>query len=321
MNEFEIIRTYFLRQSVARDDVVLGIGDDAAVLAPPPGRQLVVSTDTLIEGVHFPAATEPAAIGHKALAVNLSDLAAMGAEPAWFTLNLTLPRDDEGWLGEFSRGLFDLACAHRIQLVGGDTTCGPLSISITVHGFVPPGAVLARAGARPGDRIYVTGELGDAGLALAALRREIALSQSQLAAVRERLDRPQPRVAAGLALRGVATACIDISDGLMADLGHVLAASRVGARIELPLLPLSPAVRTHLAQTGWDTVLGAGDDYELCFTVPPGREPALRAAASRFGCPVSPIGEIESGSGLRVLDASGAPYRPVRSGYDHFGAR
>ncbi len=318
MNEFEIIRDYFARQGLRREDVILGIGDDAAVLEPPAGMQLVISTDTLVEGVHFPAHTDPVSIGHKALAVNLSDLAAMGAEPAWFTLNLTLPRADAGWIEGFCRGLFDLARVHRIQLIGGDTTHGPLAVSIQVHGFVPPGQALTRAGARPGDRIYVSGVLGEAALALRLLHGELDLPEEYHAALLERLNRPLPRVSEGLALRGLATACIDISDGLLADLGHVLEASGAGARIVLKRLPLSPAYDACFARIGWDAALAGGDDYELCFTLPPDREVALHRAAACFACSLSYIGEIEAEPGVRVLDETGREYRPASRGYDHF---
>jgi thiamine-monophosphate kinase len=320
LNEFELIRRYFARRDPVRPDVILGIGDDAALLEVPAGRQLALATDTLVEGIHVPAGTDPASIGHKALAVNLSDLAAMGAEPAWFTLNLTLPRAEAAWLEDFARGLFDLARAQGVQLVGGDTTHGPLTVTVGACGFVPPGQALTRAGARPGDRIYVSGVLGEAGLALPMLRGQLELPEEYQAAVLERFHRPWPRVREGLALRGLASACIDISDGLLADLGHVLEQSGVGARIDLSRLPVSPAYDTVFSALGWDTALAAGDDYELCFTLPPAREQALHRAAAGFAGSLSWIGEIEAEAGLRIMDEAGRPYRPARRGYDHFAA-
>jgi len=318
LNEFDIIRHYFARQGLARADVSLGIGDDAALLLPPPDQHLVVTTDTLVAGVHFPWDADPASIGHKALAVNLSDLAAMGAEAGWITLNLSLPANEPDWLEAFCHGFFDLAAVYGVQLVGGDTTRGPLSVSVTALGFVPIGQALTRAGARPGDRIYVSGTLGDAGLALALRQKQIDISDEHRSWVFGRLNRPQPRLRAGMMLRGIATACIDVSDGLLADLGHVLAASGVGASINLGQLPLSEAYRASLADIGWDTALGAGDDYELCFTVSPGREPSLHRIAAELDCPVRCIGDIVTGAELQVLDEHGAPHRPQRLGYDHF---
>ncbi len=318
MNEFELIRTYFARPAPARDDVRLGVGDDAAVLAPPPGQELVVTSDILVSGVHFLPDADPAALGHKALAVNLSDLAAMGAEPAWFLLNLALPAADEDWLAGFSKGLFALAERYRVQLVGGDTSRAPQTvIAIEAHGFVPPGAALTRAGARPGDRIFVTGPLGDAGLALRQRLGKLKLTPPELAAAAERLDRPQPQVEAGLALRGIASAAIDISDGLVADLGHILERSRVGARIELARLPLSVIYRAHIRKLRWDVALANGDDYELCFTVPPANLSALEALKPRFPG-IAEIGTVEQAAGLRILDRHGKPYAPKIAGHDHF---
>jgi thiamine-monophosphate kinase len=318
MNEFELIREYFVRQPVRRGDVVLGIGDDAAVLDVPSGRQLVVSTDLLVSGVHFPAGTDARAVGHKALAVNLSDLAAMGAEPAWFTLNLSLPEPDAAWLEGFCHGLFELACRHDVALIGGDTTRGPLTIGVQIMGFVEPGQALTRAGARAGDEIYVTGTLGDAALGLRLLQGEIKLPEEFHAAVLTRLERPAPRVGAGRHLRGLATSCIDVSDGLAADLGHILEASGVGARLELARLPLSLAYDPAFAQVGWEAALAGGDDYELCFTVPPARVDDLHRAAALFGVPCTRVGVIESEPGLRIVDPNGAAYVPKLTGFDHF---
>jgi thiamine-monophosphate kinase len=318
VNEFELIRTYFARQPVTRDDVRLGIGDDAAVLAPPPGHELVVTTDLLVSGVHFLPDVDPATLGHKALAVNLSDLAAMGAEPAWFLLNIALPAADDKWLTGFCDGLFALARRYNMQLVGGDTARAPqIVIAIEAHGFVSAGQALTRAGAKPGDRIFVTGALGDAGLALRHRQGRLKLSAAELPSCVERMDRPQPRVEEGLALRGIASSAIDISDGLVADLGHTLERSSVGAKLDLGRLPLSAAYRAHLAEAGWDVALANGDDYELCFTVPPGNLAALEKIKTRFPG-ITEIGLIESGSGLRILDAAGKPYLPKTVGHDHF---
>jgi thiamine-monophosphate kinase len=320
VNEFEIIARYFAHQPVTRVDVALGIGDDAALLEVPPDQQLVVSTDLLVDGVHFPKGTDAASIGHKALAVNLSDLAAMGADPAWFTLNLSLPAADPEWLAGFSQGMFELARRHESVLVGGDTTRGPLTIGIQILGLVPRGQALTRAGARPGDRIYVTGVLGEAALGLRLLQGSLQLPEEYHANVLAPLNRPTPRVAAGRALRGLASACIDISDGLVADLGHILEASAVGARIQLNRLPLSPAYDPAFETVGWEAALSGGDDYELCFTLPPEREPGLRKVAARLGVSCCHIGDIAAEPGLRILDEAGQSYLPARAGYDHFRA-
>jgi len=317
LNEFELIQRYFSRQNLAREDVVIGIGDDAAVLAVPAGMQLVISTDTFTAGVHFPTQTDPASIGHKALAVNLSDLAAMGATPAWFTLNLSLPAADPDWLAAFSQGLLALAHNHQVQLIGGDTTRGPLSITITVLGLVPAGQALLRAGAKPGDQIYVTGHLGAAGMGLLYLQGKLPLPEEYRAGVLDKLNRPLPRVQEGLLLRGLASACIDISDGLLADLGHILQASRVGATVMLENLPLAPAYRAGFNELGWDTALAHGDDYELCFTLPAAKQSALQNRLPAFEGG-GPIGKIEAQPGLRLRDSLGALYRSATRGYDHF---
>jgi len=319
MTEFELIRSFFARQDVVRPDVVAGIGDDTALLQPPAGQQLAVTSDLLVSGVHFLPDADPFSLGHKALAVNLSDLAAMGAEPAWFMLNLALPKADARWLEPFCRGMFQLAREHNVQLVGGDTSRGPLAIAIEAHGFVPPGQALRRSGAKIGDRIYVTGALGDAALALRHRLGGIRLIERDLAAVAERLDRPTPRVREGMMLRGIAHSAIDISDGLLADLGHILEMSKVGARINLDKIPVSPVCRSHIKETGWDTVLATGDDYELCFTVLEKNIAALEKLqpACGFHC----IGAIESEPGLRIMDESGKPYRPRETGHDHFAEK
>jgi thiamine-monophosphate kinase len=320
VNEFELIRHYFARQPVARPDVALGIGDDAAVLDVSPGQQLAVSTDMLVAGVHFPENTDAVSIGHKSLAVNLSDLAAMGATPAWYTLNLSLPQAEPTWLEGFCQGMFDLARKHNVALVGGDTTRGPLTIGIQIMGFVPHGQALKRAGARPRDRIYVTGLLGEAALGLRVTQGQLKLPDEYLANVLTQLNRPLPRVSAGLKLRGLASACIDISDGLAADLGHILDASNVGARIHLKRLPLSPAYDSAFEQVGWQAALAGGDDYELCFTIPPAQESAFRTASAQFGVACSYVGDIEAEAGLRIVDEQGALYRSEQAGFNHFRA-
>lgn len=318
LNEFELIAQYFARQPVARADVALGIGDDAAVLDVPVGQQLVVSTDMLVAGTHFPEATDAVSIGHKALAVNLSDIAAMGATPAWFTLNLSLPQADPVWLESFCQGMFNLARTHNVALVGGDTTRGPLTIGIQIMGLVPPGQALTRAGARPGDRIYVTGLLGEAALGLRVAQGQLKLPDEYLANVLTQLNRPLPRVPAGLKLLGLASACIDISDGLAADLGHILAASDVGARIHLKRLPVSPAYGSAFEQVGWQVALAGGDDYELCFTIPPAQETAFRNISTRLDVSCSYIGDIEAEAGLRIVDERGGLYPLDQTGFDHF---
>lgn len=317
MGEFDLIRRHFSGRGPRRGDVPLAIGDDAALLRPPPGQVLAVTVDSLLAGVHFPQDTPPAEIGYKALAVNLSDLAAMGAEPAWATLAISLPGDDEDWLSAFSAGFFALAERHAVQLVGGDTTCGPLAITVQLQGFVPPGAALTRSGARPGDHIYVTGTLGDAGAGLAIAQGRLSLAGPAAETLLHRLWRPEPRVAAGLALRGVANAAIDVSDGLAQDLGHILAASGVGAELEVAVLPLSDALLAAGLAQPWRLAVSAGDDYELCFTAPASAEPGLLAA---LDCPLTRIGRITAEPGQRWLDADGSPCAPPPRGWDPFAA-
>jgi len=311
--EFDLIARIRARAGT-RDDVVLGIGDDAALLQVPADRQLAVSTDTLNAGVHFPEDTPPAAVGWKALAVNLSDLAAMGAQPAWCTLSLSLPRADAAWIDAFLDGFLSLAGQHDVALVGGDTTRGALSIGVTVHGLAEPGRALRRDGARIGDDLWVTGTLGDAAAALAAKLAGAALDRG----LRERLDRPVPRVEAGRALANLANACIDVSDGLLADLGHVCTASGVGAEIELERLPASPALARFPAATRWPWQAGGGDDYELCFSASPEQREAVQRALRETATPVARIGRVVAGDSVRALDAAGADWQPPRSGYAHF---
>ena len=316
--EFDLIRRFFLEPSAKRAGTVLGIGDDCALLDCPPGMELAVTVDTLVSGIHFLPDVDPEKLGHKALAVNLSDLAAMGAKPAWCTLALTLPNVDEAWLSAFSRGFFSLANRFGIALVGGDTTRGPLSITLQALGLVPVGQALRRSGARPGDLIYVSGPLGTAGL---GLRMRQGLTTVFDAAAIGALECPEPRVALGERLRGLASACIDISDGLAADLGHLLAASQVGATLDVEHIPLIKSVRQFVRdnQHG-DLPLTAGDDYELCFTVPTDRQAKVDSLLERLELPGQCVGAIETTPGLRI-QRHGQPIALNFSGYDHFSQR
>lgn len=313
--EFDLIER-IRQRAITRDDVILGIGDDAAIVQVPPGRHLVVATDTLNAGVHFPAGTAPADIGWKALAVNLSDLAAMGAEPAWCTLSLSLPDGDAAWLDGFLDGFLALAARHRIALVGGDTTRGPLSISVTVHGLIEPGRVLRRDAAQVGDDLWISGTLGDAAGALALLSSGVAVDADRLSMLRARLDRPTPRIELGIALVGVAHACIDISDGLLADLGHICRASGVAAEVQVETLPASkPLSAAFDADTRLTLQATGGDDYELCFTAP---VDARGRIANEFAAAVSRIGRIVPGAGIHAFNLDGRPWLPARTGYVHF---
>jgi len=318
-NEFGLIDLIRERCTIEREDVKLGIGDDAALLAVPSGQWLAVSTDTLVAGVHFPEHTSAGDIGWKALAVNLSDLAAMGATPAWATLALTLPRADAAWATAFADGFAALAREFKLALVGGDTTRGPLTITVTVHGFIPPGAAVFRRGARPGDGIYVTGTLGDAAAGLFCLGERAHAAGGAAERLIERLNRPTPRVAQGLLLRGRANACIDVSDGLVADLGHICAASSVGAQIELASLPASSALLAAFdISMRARFQLQGGDDYELCFTAPEDGASMLLEDLARSGCGATRIGRLTAGTGVCVLDASGRQIELERGGWEHF---
>ena len=318
--EFELIQRYFEAATGARADVVLGVGDDCALLRPPPDRLLAVSTDTLVSGHHFVPDVNPESLGHKALAVNLSDLAAMGAEPAWASLAITLPDADEAWLAAFMRGFAALADAFGVALVGGDTTAGPLSVSVTVHGFVDAARSLRRDGASVGDRIYVSGTLGDAGLALRIQQGLVDLPTGP--ALQARLDRPSPRVQLGLQLRDISRCAIDVSDGLGADLGHLCERSGVGAKLELARIPLSDPVRRYVRETSdWSLPLTAGDDYELMFTVPCAQQSVFDEMAARLATPVTSIGEVvAAGQGVQVLAPDGSRVPGLEKGYDHFRA-
>jgi thiamine-monophosphate kinase len=313
-SEFALIDA-IARRAAVRDDVVLGIGDDAAILDVPAGRRLVVAMDTLNAGVHFPDDTAPADIGWKALAVNLSDLAAMGAQPAWCTLSLSLPASEAGWIDGFLDGFLALAALHDVALVGGDTTRGPLSVCVTAHGFVAPDCALRRDAARVGDDVWTTGVLGDAAGALAQWHA----GDERDPVLRARLERPTPRVAAGLALVGFANAAVDVSDGLLADLGHVCMASGVGAEIELDALPVSPALATAFdAARRRILQCTGGDDYELCFTAARRHREALSAIVGSGDVMMTRIGRIVPGNAVVAFDGDGNPWQPPRRGFDHF---
>ena len=323
MGEFDLIARYFTRPA---KQAALGVGDDCALLQPAPGMQLAISTDMLVEGRHFFSGANPFSLGHKALAVNLSDLAACGARPLAFTLALALPRIDEDWLQGFSGGLWALADAHGCELIGGDTTQGPLTICITVFGEVPPGQALLRSGARAGDDIYVSGKLGDARLALEALRGTVSLPAEVLSAAMARLERPTPRIGLGQALRGIATAAIDISDGLTGDLGHILKASGVGATLDTSVAINLIAARaqsggatgTFDAEKQLEYVLAGGDDYELAFTAPFSARSPVEEASRQSQTTVTRIGRIDSQPGLRLHDEHGHSVRKSFRSFDHF---
>ena len=327
MGEFDLIARYFTRPTPR---AALGVGDDCALLLPAPGTQLAISSDMLVQGRHFFADVDPCALGHKALAVNLSDLAACGARPLAFTLALALPNADEAWLAPFSRGLLALADAHGCELIGGDTTQGPLNICITVFGEVPVvhgnSQALLRSGARAGDDVYVSGTLGDARLALDALRGTLVLPAAMLARARQRLEQPTPRVALGQALRGVASAAIDVSDGLLGDLRHILKAAAVGASIDtsIAINLIAACARPDWAkgiissEKQLECVLAGGDDYELAFTAPASARAAVQTAAHQADTPVTRIGRIDVEAGLRLVDAQGKVLPRNFPSFDHF---
>ncbi len=317
--EFSLIDRIRAR-APTRPDVVLGIGDDAALLHVPGGHELVLSTDTLVAGVHFPIETAAADIGWKSLAVNLSDLAAMGAAPTWMSLALTLPDADADWLDGFLDGFCELAAEHGVALVGGDTTRGPLAITIAAHGLVPDGMALRRDGAGFHDDIWVTGTLGDAAGALSQWRRKSLISSK----LRFRLDRPTARIAAGIALRELATSAIDLSDGLLADLGHILRRSGVGADIDLGRLPVSRTLAEHFPDQPerWRLQASGGDDYELCFTAAPANALAIEQAMAACGTSATVIGRATREPGLRLWTPEGKPFHPDgEAGFDHFAGK
>ena len=314
MSEFDLIRRYFTRSTPG---ALLGVGDDAALLQVGQGKVLAVSSDMLAAGTHFFADTDPTWLGHKTLAVNLSDLAAMGAKPRWATLALALPSADEAWLEQFSAGFFALAGRYGVDLVGGDTTRGPLNLCVTIFGEVAAQQALRRSGASVGDEIWVSGCVGDAALALAHLQREIELTPDQFAACEPALLKPEPRVALGQALCGIASSAIDISDGLLADLGHILDASGVGAVIDFSAVPISPTLRLY-PQLAQRCALAGGDDYELCFTAPAAHRCELQQISDRLALPLTCIGTIVAGSGVVVHDEAGNCVNLQSEGYDHF---
>ena len=319
-SEFELIRRYFTHRT---RHAVLGVGDDAALVNVRRGCELVISADMLVTGRHFLRDADPYRLGHKALAVNLSDMAAMGANPRWATLALALPEADPRWLAAFSRGFMALARRFGVDLIGGDTSRGPLNICVQIMGEVPRGAALRRDGARSGDDVWVSGTLGDAALALAAFKRRIRLTPAELARCAAKLDQPQPRIAVGLALRGVARSAIDISDGLLADLDHILERSGVAAEIEFEALPASRVLRRYLDRAAaLSALLAGGDDYELCFTAPRRARERVGRSGLRAGVALTRIGRIQAhvrgAPRLIVRAADGTALQPVRGGYDHF---
>jgi len=320
LSEFDLIAQYFTRPPRDGGPVALGVGDDCALLTPAAGMQLAVSTDMLAEGRHFFPDADPFALGHKCLAVNLSDLAAMGAKPVAFTLALALPEADDAWLAPFSAGMLALADRHRCELIGGDTTRGPRNICITVFGEVAPGTALRRDAARAGDDIWISGTLGDARLALAGYRNELALDNATLDQAASRMHAPTPRVELGLALAGIARAAIDISDGLIGDLAHLLKRSGVGAALDADALPAGPMLARQPQDLRRRFALAGGDDYELCFTAPADRRPQVLAAAAAAATTATRVGVIETASGLRLHDAQGAALNLPLASFDHFAS-
>lgn len=320
MTEFELIKQYFASQTEHRADVRIGIGDDTALVNLPAGHELAITTDTLVAGVHFPIETHAYDIGYKSLAVNLSDLAAMGASPAWVTLAITLPNADENWIQDFCNGFFTLANRYQVQLIGGDLTHGPLSITVQALGHVQTRQALLRSAAQPGDLIYVTGTLGDAGMGLAiAEKRQPVQDQDVRSYLLSRLNRPEPRVLIGTALLKIANSAIDISDGLVADLSHILKASKVGAKINVDALPLSPElIQTLKHEDAVQMALTSGDDYELCFTVPPNKAAALETELTNMPCRITCIGSITNSPTLDLHNKDGKPYHGSLTGYQHF---
>jgi thiamine-monophosphate kinase len=313
--EFDIIRRYFTRPNSA----VLGVGDDAALIEVTPGHQLAISTDMLVSGQHFFADADPLKLGHKSLAVNLSDMAAMGASPRWATLSLALVDANENWLKNFSDGFFALADKYHVALIGGDTTKGPLNICVTIMGEIKPGQALRRDGAKAGDEIWVSGTLGDAALALAALQNRLSLTSSELVQCESALYTPQPQVALGVALRGIANSAIDISDGLLADLGHILERSNVGAEIRSDKLPTSPILQSKLSDPiAQQCLLAGGDDYQLCFTAPLSAHEQVIAVGKGVNVALTCIGRITSATDLKLLDVDNRPMKIHAKGFDHF---
>jgi thiamine-monophosphate kinase len=314
-SEFDIIRQYFTRKNAA----VLSIGDDAALIEVSPGHQLVISTDMLVSGQHFFADADPFKLGHKSLAVNLSDMAAMGAVPRWATLSLALPDVNDQWLEDFSKGFFALADQYNVALIGGDTTKGPLNICITIMGEIKPGVALRRDGAKAGDEIWVSGTVGDAALALAALQNRLTLQAEELVSCEQALYTPQPQVALGMALKGIANSAIDISDGLLADLGHILARSALGAEIYFDRLPTSAIMQKKLSDpVAQQCLLAGGDDYQLCFSAPVSLHEQVIQAGKRVNVAVTNIGRMTAAAGLNLFGADNKPMKIHNKGFDHF---
>lgn len=297
---------------------MLGVGDDCALLAPTPGMQLAISADMLVEGRHFFADVDPRRLGHKALAVNLSDLAAMGAKPAWCTLSIALPAIDEAWVAAFCDGFFALADEHELELIGGDTTRGPLTIAVQIAGEVPPGAALRRDGGQAGDDVWVSGSLGAAAAAVMHRTGRLVLNDAKLAECLDQLDLPTPRITLGLALRGLATAALDLSDGLVGDLNHICERSRCGAQLDWPAVPVHSALAGLPEPLRQEAALAGGDDYELCFSAPAARRDVLSTLAESLGLPLTRIGRLVTGQGVSVCDAAGQLIPLTHSGFDHF---
>jgi len=315
-SEFDLIKHYFTRPN---RHVVLGIGDDAALLQPTRGVELVVSTDMLVEGTHFFSNAEPRLLGGKTLAVNLSDMAAMGATPRWATLSVALPRVNSVWIKKFATGFFEMADEFGVELIGGDTTRGPLALCVQIMGEVPQGTALRRDGAKVGDDVWVSGTLGDAALALAHYHKKIKLDPQSLAFCASRLHAPTPRVTLGKSLRAIAHSAIDISDGLLADFNHILARSKVAGEIEFNKFPQSVAMQRY-AETvvAQQAQLAGGDDYEVCFTAAPESQKKISAIARKLSLPLTRIGVIKSGKGLKLIDEAGKTMKLPKLGYDHF---
>ena len=316
MSEFDLICRHFLKPTPG---ALLGIGDDAALLTPSVGNALAVSSDMLVAGIHFFHDADPFMLGHKVLAVNLSDMAAMGAKPRWVTLAISLPEADEAWLERFSAGFFSLAESHDVELVGGDTTRGPLNLSVTIMGEVPQGQPLLRSGAQAGEEIWVSGNLGDAALALVHMQGNAILNDAEFSACSPALHQPQPRVELGLALRGIAKSAIDISDGLLVDMGHMLESSHVGARLNFSSLPVSDVLQGLLPQLLIrQCILSGGDDYELCFTADVVSHEEILAIGAQLGLKLTCVGRIIAGQGCVVQDETGVNIDVKGEGYDHF---
>ncbi len=314
MSEFQLIEWIRQQLGSADESLILGIGDDAAILEIPSGRQLVVTTDTLNLGVHFSNDIEPSDLGHKSLAVNLSDLAAMGASPRWVLLSISLPEENRLWAEKFVRGFLDLAVQSAVSLVGGDTSTGSLSVTVTAMGLIDSGHALTRAGARPGDLIVVSGCLGDAAYALSLLQKGLSPEPGRL----EHFYRPVPRIALGTSLVGKATSCIDISDGLLADLGHLATESGCCAEIEIARLPQNARLDACDERNQWEFQLAGGEDYELCFTIPSEKEGDIESLGQELGLQLTVLGHMEEGTGVKCLEPDGTLFEPEHSGYEHF---